>query len=447
MDDLTEILIVLTDKVYSITSSAKKNNEIIYSKTPYVTDVFSRFDYDSKTGNIGYSYSDEEIFEEEPDWYYLSELREKKIESLSEFSKALHILAEIKNVPENQAKYWLSNFTNSITKKTIEGLSKTKLSLSTISFIREIEGVDINWYPVVWLDGLIVADKEIQIRKNLVIRQPTKQDITRKEPSHISLGNSFRDLPSAILLPAIKSKSQNDIQKTISKIVIALRLFRVGSISILSTKMKSDSVMGLSGGTYSSLSHPSTFEKYSISKKDIPLLKAFIEKMEPLIPLIGYDSTETQIDHTVIAIQRYNDALLKPEINESRLSFAIMCLEALYLKDHERQELEHRLGQRVSKLLGEFDHQSLEVYNKLKRSYDIRSSFVHGSPISKENQNEALSLAHDLLAFARLSIVIQLQLKEIIEKDNFLNLIDNSLLNQKALDKLQKLIQKNCIFH
>lgn len=446
MDDLAEILIELTDKVYSITNQAKKNNKIVYSKISYIVDDFSKFDYDVKTGHIACSYSTKNIFEDEPDWYHLSQFHEKNIESLSEFSKAQTILSEIKKVHENQAKFWLSNFTKSLMKKTIDGLSKTKLSMSTISFIREIEGVEITWYPEIWLEGLIVTDKEIQIKKNMILKQPTKDNMSRKDSSQLSLGSSFRDFPSAILLLKIKAKSQNDIQKNISKKLTVLRLFKVGSILNLKTKMKSDSVTGLGGGTSYSSSRLSTFISYSISKKDISTLKEFLEKIEPLIPSED-NSTDSKIDHTVIAIQRYHDALLKPEIPESRLSFAIMCLEALYLKDHERQELEHRLGQRVSKLLGEFEFQSLEVYNKLKRSYEIRSSFVHGSPISMENREEANDLAHELLEFARLSIVIQLQLKKIMEKDQFLNLIDNSLLNQKATEKFQKLLEKNCKFH
>jgi F0F1-type ATP synthase alpha subunit len=121
-----------------------------------------------------------------------------------------------------------------------------------------------------------------------------------------------------------------------------------------------------------------------------------------------------------------------------------MCLEALYLKENERQELDHRLGQRVAKLFNQFNHEPLEVYNKIKRSYEIRSSFVHGSPISKDQQNEASKLAQDILEYARVSIIIQLQLKVVMDKDKFLNLLDNSLLNKQANEKLQSLIEKNC---
>lgn len=446
MEDFTEILLELAKKVIAITKEAKKNNEIKFSKTPLIMDIITEFNYDKKTGGISYSSTGGEIYREEPDVFYLHDLLEKKIKNIPGFSKANKIIAEITNESENQANFWLSNFITSIMKKSIDGISDSKLTLSTISFSREIEDIAINWHPVVWLDGLIVLDKEIQIKKNLIIKQPTKDDISRTRRLMYPYSNGMiRDLPTAILLSSFKAKSQGDAQREIQKLLITLRLFKVGSIINISTKWKSDGVMWIGGGTTTGSGNISPFYKYSISKNDIPKIKEFLDKIEKLIPQEIIFPSSSEVDHTVIAIQRYQDALLKPEINESRLSFAIMSLEAIYLKDNERQELEHRLGQRVAMTLAKYGHNSLEIYNKLKSSYEIRSSFVHGSPISKERQAEAAELASSIIEYSRLSIVIQLQLKGITEKDKFLNLVDNSLLNQNASDKLDALLQKHII--
>ena len=218
----------------------------------------------------------------------------------------------------------------------------------------------------------------------------------------------------------------------------------MGSVIVVQANWKSDGVMWFSGGTsFGTRSHVDTY-KYSLAKDDGPKLQEFLDKIEKLIPEELIRPGMSEVDHLVIAVQRYEDSLLKPEITESRLSFAIMALEALFLKEEEREELEHRLGQRVAKLLAEFGHEPLEVYNKLKRSYSIRSSFVHGSPISKDQQSEALKLTQDILEYVRLSIVIQLQLKGTIDKDKFLSLLDNTLLTQNASEKLQKILEENC---
>ena len=68
----------------------------------------------------------------------------------------------------------------------------------------------------------------------------------------------------------------------------------------------------------------------------------------------------------------------------------------------------------------------------------------HGSPVSQDEQSEAIKLAQDILEYARLSIVLQLQIKNKMKKDDFLNLVDKSLLNDEESKKLKKLIDENC---
>jgi len=53
-----------------------------------------------------------------------------------------------------------------------------------------------------------------------------------------------------------------------------------------------------------------------------------------------------------IAILRYQDAISKPEPVGNKVAYAIMGLEALYLKAEEKQELSRRLAQRVAKVMG-----------------------------------------------------------------------------------------------
>lgn len=258
----------------------------------------------------------------------------------------------------------------------------------------------------------------------------------------------FNNLPNAqpmlILQMSLREKGQPEIQKIIENYLISLRLFKLGSVFNMRTFWKSDSILNFGGITFSYDIYAPTY-KYSLSVNDTSKLEKFFEVILPLIPLQLLNPNITQIDYSIIAIQRYHDAILKPEPIESKLAFAIMSLESLYLKESERGELEHRLSQRLAKLLSLCGYEPIEVYNTVKRSYDIRSNFVHGSPIPQESLQEASKLAEKVIDYTRLSILIFLQIKPKIEKEDLLNLIDRSLLHVKANEKLVETINTNCL--
>ena len=143
-----------------------------------------------------------------------------------------------------------------------------------------------------------------------------------------------------------------------------------------------------------------------------------------------------------IAFDRFNKALeeTKPE---GRLTYGTMCLEALYLSK-ERQELARKLSQRVAGALGFFDYDSLKVYNLIKKAYGVRSIFVHGSEIEKEERKKLVKLEKEVMDYARASLIIFLRLHGVLEKNDFLSKLDNSLLDEKAKKKLNDVLKENC---
>jgi hypothetical protein len=192
----------------------------------------------------------------------------------------------------------------------------------------------------------------LKISDNVQFKKPEPSDLEREWDLRTFPYFSeewMSNQPSAILKVSIRAKGQPEVYKELEKLILTLRLFRVGSVENVRTSWKSDSILDMGGTSYKGTVYESY--KYSLSKSDVPKLKEFIERISPIIPQNLIDPSLKQADYSVIAVQRYNDAILKPEIIESRLSFAIMALEALYLKETEREELQHRLGQRVARLL------------------------------------------------------------------------------------------------
>src|SRR5438093_12520315 len=89
-------------------------------------------------------------------------------------------------------------------------------------------------------------------------------------------------------------------------------------------------------------------EKYSISVDDDKLVSEFVTRIKPLIPPEFIFGSE-KLDYLATSLQRYQDALVKPEPAENRIAFAIMSSEALYLKEGERSPHE-RIRQRMAKV-------------------------------------------------------------------------------------------------
>lgn len=439
------LLLTLAKMTQRITKESKEKGQIRKVQMPYLKEKITQFEY--KEGSIARQWSYEQIFKEEWVWEDLVRIIIPEAKKLESFSKSVQELSKVFKVNVTQAEFWVSRFVDVIAKETLENADEDRIAELTFSFVRDLEGSPRTWTPKLWLKGIWMVDDVVEISESLRFTKPIAVDLEREWDLRMFpyfYENWLRNDPSAILNASFRAKNQPEVHKEIEKLMLVLRLFRVGSVSNVRTVWNSESILEFGVGSISFGGLLSESYKYSLSKEDVPKLKVFFEKILPLVPPNLYDPAIKQVDYSVIAVQRYNDAISKPEIFESRLSFAIMALEALYLKENEREELEHRLSQRLARLLGFCGYEPIEVYNTMKESYDLRSSFVHGSPIPEERLKGIAKMGQEVIEYARLSIVLFLLLKQVTEKDKFLSLIDHSLLSENAVDKLDKTLKEHC---
>jgi hypothetical protein len=181
--------------------------------------------------------------------------------------------------------------------------------------------------------------------------------------------------------------------------------------------------------------------KYEFKQDDVDAFAQYHEQVKPHL-----DELTKQNDFIGIAYHRY-EAALSEGLAEGRIALAINCLEALYLGGKEG-ELAHRLSQRTAALLRQkISDLGTDIYDKTYAAYSIRSEFVHGAVESnkdrKKNKRRSQT-AHDLSApildYARVSLLIFLQLRKVKSKEEFLKLIDRSLLDETAHKELIDLI-------
>jgi len=434
----------LTTELWKLSNTmldvATRSKEMLREKKIWFTPKVENFQYEE--GIKGYSIK-ERFSEREGLSIKSHEFVETEIKSLAQYKEIVSTISKTYNTNLQQADYWLSRFCQSILSSSISGITEEELVERVSTFIRDLENIPKEWSPTVWLDGIWMKTDKITLQEGTEIRRPTPSDIEQafERPMELLMWPDIapQQFPSAILVIKLRFRHQPEVLEEIERIVNVLRLYKVGSVMNIRTKWNVKSILELQGTTFRTSITESTY-KYGIGSNDLERLKGFFQTMKPLIPDEIVKTGIETIDYITIALQRYNDSLLKPDTIEARLTSAIMCLEALYLKTAEREELSHRLAQRVAKVLSRLGNNPMEVYHTLKRAYDIRSKYVHGSQIEKEERQDLRRTMDMALEYARLSLVLLLQLRSSTEKQNFLNLVDNSLLSKEASDKLQDML-------
>jgi hypothetical protein len=244
-------------------------------------------------------------------------------------------------------------------------------------------------------------------------------------------------------------RQTGEIQHKVEQAITILRLFKVGSVDDLSYTMQSESILDMMGGAVSFKSAPkSILEKSLIEEDDVKRLKTFWQTMVKVLPQGFYALGETKADHLLIAYSRYCDSLLQNGLSERRIANAVMGLESLFLKGSETQELVYRLGIRIAKVLSFLGCDPYKVREVVEDGYKIRSLFVHGSNLSYSKKkmlsskyNDVKSFMKLLLDYLRISIILMILLNK--EKEEFLDIVDDSFVDMNKNDQLNRLLKSS----
>jgi uncharacterized protein YeeX (DUF496 family) len=434
----------LAEKIDEKIEESKEKGELLLEFKPYIKTKISNFKCEK--GITGFNTSYEDIVQEEWAWEQKRNLVENKIKQTEEYKETTKIISRDYDIPIDQADHQLSGFVYKIVGSSIKGIGNHDITDHIMIFISELEHNPILWRSVVWLDGIYLETDLIEINDSIKIKKPEPKDLEYKFSRGIfpplTELTSTHGFPSAIMCLKYRVEGAPEMQNSIDKIINILRLYKVGSISRIKTKFSSPTTLQFIG-TVSRSYITSTNFKYGLKKEDEEQLRIFFKVINSKIPDEVVQKGTGEVDFITIAFDRYNDSILKQDVPESRLLSAIMSLEALYLKDDEMSELSERLAQRTALTLSFFDYDPLKVFNIIKRSYNIRSRFVHGSKIGKDDQKDVMILVEKVIEYTRRSLIIYLQINESIDKNKFLNLLSKSLLDKDAKEKLQKMLEGN----
>ena len=367
------------------------------------------------------------------------------INGFSEYASCAKCIRQNYRITEERAEQCLRVFASVTASEFIKSASDEDILKIIIDFLRHLDNSPINWKVKVWLIGVWLENEKYEFDNNIIIRRPTKRDLATEDEdifltSHMEGG--YHTNPDSILEFITSSLGPDKAQREIQETLETLRLFRLGSVDAITYFIYSQSVFK-KGGISKTPSNFSAIYKYGLSASDRDHLNEFVCKIRPLLPADPALQQEQMPNLLGIALKRYGDALLAAQSVESRITSTITSLESLYLKANERSELSHRLAQRIAALLRLSNFTPIEVYKNIREAYEIRSAYIHGSTLEKKKARHASDLCKTILEYSRISLLTFLQvIGEQIEKEQFINKLDNSLLEETAQKKVRELVAK-----
>jgi hypothetical protein len=206
------------------------------------------FKYDRGIGPMTTSFETEmvEIWPWGEKFKYLDEC----VKQLREYEQCQSLIDKTYHSTEKKPTDALDRFALHILDSGFSDLTDPVLVDRTSLFISDLNGGSTLWHARVWLKGLWLDDTELRI-DGKQLRRPTPLDLAFKELSgakYLSVRPMFFD-PSAILEFEMHCKQRSTVEAVVDRIVDALRLFRLGSISVLLTEYSPTSILqpGLAG--------------------------------------------------------------------------------------------------------------------------------------------------------------------------------------------------------
>jgi|GEM_PF-5110788 len=314
-------------------------------------------------------------------------------------------------------------------------VGEPKIEVSKLSgrFILDALEKPSIYHNVMYLSGLAVPEKKIQIAKGTMLRRLVKEDF---ELSYNPL-NGIPPMPPLFHhsitcaleydISGNRIESMGRADELARRYTLILRLY--ASYPIWNVYRKS---AGL--GTTGSMRYGSR-DYYKLKETEITNLLDFWNRIE-----------KTDIDRLMFkkgdylssSFDQYTELVVYSGYAPLVTGRLVSILETIY--KYEDRSNSSTVKQRISKLFGFIGFDALEVYSKINEAYSIRNKVFHGDIIDAKISARAYELNKIILDYVRLSIIIFLN---VADKKDFLRTISDSLLDHKLDNKIKVILAGN----
>lgn len=357
---------------------------------------------------------------------------------------AVDVITREFKIEQNHAILNLTALVNYLVKNKINKLDDSQLSEIAVIFINDLANGPKDISATVFIGGVWLDSEKIEISDELSIRRPINDDLKQTLLADLYYHSDYNLLGCGAVLEIFKRNStEAEIQEHISRLIILLSLYKTGEISLFKYNLNPDSIIHFGNFSIGSSRHRSISNyKYEIKPIDSKTLNSFIVKFYPIIISITNLPNTDSNKPINISLDRYLDSINRPQQIEGQITGIITSFEALLLKSNERSELSHRLSQRAAYILKQFNCLPIEVYNDLKRAYEIRSTYIHGGISDPAETSGLKSLSDRILNYIRLSILVFMNNSIKSDKDKLISSIDNAIIDDKAHEKLSNKLRE-----
>lgn len=341
----------------------------------------------------------------------------------------------------------ISRFLSNIMSEYDENMTEKRKAALSQKLISTITNAPVSYDPVVHINGLEISDTTFTLTDDIEIRPIREDDLTRRYASVNNNHPRFNGMvaPSTVVQFEIRTNDRHEVERKRDSILSTLQLYEV--VSLCENSLRQNSPLESLG--------PETFRTYEIRRSDVSHLpytrelntSADEDRLElffnEIRPLVNEKLVTTDEDTVLsIAFERYQNALVDNDSDESRLTSAIMALEALFLKNEG--ELSDKLSRRVGIILGAEGENEIDVYRKVKQAYQVRSRYVHASKNDEDKQatHDISELAEIILDYTRRSIIVMLQLSGEMDKSDVVGDIRKASLNEDAEESFRSNLEE-----
>ena len=420
----------LTRAIVAVVKECNENGTLAMRRIAYtLRPNFSlRYSVDPTIMNFGLEQAEEEAW----DYENQSDFFKSRIQRLREFQTAESLIGQ-----EPHHTQLLRNFAVTVAHASLSAATPQILMRHVETLLGDLQTRERSCKATIWLTGVTLASESISVSDDLVLRRPTRRDLQEKvtaESAHYAHAFQFPVSFSCIAELRLRYLYPVARQGSVEKLVLALRLFRVGAVASSMYAFEEESFDALRNFRIGGPGR-SGREAYELSPVDAPALADFLREITPLLPT-QFDFPQPKPDFVSIALHWYGEALLAPLASEGSVASAIACLEALFL-ENVQVEMSYRLGMRVAGLMRCFGYPSLEVQAVVRNAYNVRSKYVHGDEQDKEwSPKKLLELSRSILDYARLGLLTFCQLEGKPSRKQLMANVEKSLLDDESLAEL-----------
>jgi len=397
---------------------------------------------------------------------------DNELYTLPEFENAAKEIMSEYQAPElNTKKIGLFSLLRLIMKKAPNGqFTYDDIDYYVSLFIEGYEShrnnKPINWQVKLWLSNIYIESDEIEIAPNVFLRRPTKDQLAdiSQRPNHITefermTGGSL--IAGAILSFSVAAGNRpvigfypKKITMQIERWLNVFRLLKPTEVTIVQQDITPISIFEHAHSENKESPHDKFWQgkvdyrdtdsyKLYLKKDEEELFKRFIRSLKSRFKGLSQKSYLSGSPYE-IGFHRYNDSLLRTEVKAYRIVASISSFESLLKGDF--RETAYQVKPRIIKLLSLFGFNATRTFQKLTNAYLLRNALAHGEKPKKGSMNLlkfARNHTHEILNFNRICLLVALQLRGNIDKSKLIKLIDSSLKDKIAHDKLKKLIGEN----